>query len=232
MLERLRHNWREPEYVWRLDPSTIPPEELPEMVLKAAKMKAERAEKLPRKVNTSRLQAALVAEIHHFHGEPLNEIVRRVLKRNFGSNNPPLDVVNYGACVCVWQLFRQLMIGSAVRKLKENRGTITNCEMEDLRKLYAVTFNVDVDELRQTAAMLLGFRKDTDMTEEQAWALDQNYRNAFNDLGLEYSPDAPEQDFALAGIALATVLLLGKRRAAHDELKPCGAGDQTHQSGR
>jgi hypothetical protein len=213
MLERFQHHWRKPPYVWTLDPSTIPPEELPEMVLKAAKMKAEAAEKLPRNVNTSRLQARLVAEVRNFHGEPLNETVRRVLKRDFGSNNPTLATVHYGACVCIWQIFRQLTIGDAIRKLRENPRIISDAEMEDLRKQFAGTFNVDVDELRQTAAMLLGFRKDTDMTEEQAQRRDQNYRNTFNDLGLEYSPDAPEQDFALASVALATVLL--SRRAVN-----------------
>lgn len=116
MLERFQHHWRKPPYVWTLDPSTIPPEELPEMVLKAAEMKAEHAEKLPRNINTSRLQAALVAEVRNFHGEPLNEIVRRVLKRDFGSNNPTLETVLYGACVCLWQLFRQLMIGATVQR--------------------------------------------------------------------------------------------------------------------
>jgi hypothetical protein len=104
------------------------------------------------------------------------------------------------------------VIGPTVRKLKD-RGTITDAEMEDLRKQFAGTFNVDVDELRQTAAMVLGFRKDTDITEERARAVDQNYRDTFNNLGLEYSPDAPEQDFALASIALATVLL--SRRAVN-----------------
>lgn len=175
------------------------------MIRKAARMKSEAAEKLPRNINTSKLQAALISEVHFFDGKPLNEIVQQVLERDFGIINPSTEVIHYGACVCLWQLFKQLMIGSEVRKLVE-RGTFADSEMEDLRKQCTTIFDIDVAELRQVEGYCLKFRTDTDLSEEHVAAVHQNYRKLFDSIGLEYF-NAPEQHFVLASIVLAASMV-------------------------
>ena len=95
---------KEAEWTWTLDPSSADPKKLPGMIRGVKKLMAKSAKKLPGNIDARRLQTALVEELSQGGGYAY-DIVHRVLKKDFGFDNPSDEVMKFGSCVLLLETF-------------------------------------------------------------------------------------------------------------------------------